>query len=65
MKKSELQQIKNISGQELQKKLHDYQERLRKLKVDLFYGKVKNIREIKDVKKIIARIKGLIQERKP
>ena len=65
MKKSEFQQIKNASEQELQKRLFDYREKLRKLKVDLFYGKVKNIKEIKDVKKTIARIKGLIQERKP
>ncbi|MCL5004442.1 MAG: 50S ribosomal protein L29 [Patescibacteria group bacterium] len=62
VKKSEFQQIKNASEQELQKRLFDYREKLRKLKVDLFYGKVKNIKEIKDVKKTIARIMTILNK---
>lgn len=62
MKKQEIQQIKNLPLAELQKKLSDYREKLRKFKVDLIYGKMKNIKEIKDVKKTIARILTIINK---
>ncbi len=61
MKKRDFQQLKNKPMPELQKNLAENQERLRKLKFDLAQGKVKNIREIRDVKKNIARILGLIK----
>jgi len=60
MKKKEIQQIKNKPLPELRKDLADYREKLRKLKFDLSQGKVKNIREIKETKKIIARILTLM-----
>ena len=50
------QQIKNKPLPELQKDLADSREKLRKLKFDLSQGKVKNIKEIKETKKTIARI---------
>lgn len=56
MKKNEIQQLKTKPLPELQKNLNEYREKLRKLKFDLAQGKVKNIREIKDIKKAIARI---------
>lgn len=61
MKKTESQQFsakggQNRSLQELQKDLADYRSKLQKLKFDLVQGKVKNIKEIKNVKKMIARI---------
>ena len=56
MKNKQLQEIKNKPLAELQKGLVDYREKLRKLKFDLVQGKVKNSREIKDIKKMIARI---------
>ena len=62
MKKRDFQQFKNKPIPELQKDLAENQERLRKLKFDLAQGKVKNIREIRDVKKNIARILGLINQ---
>ena len=62
MKKKDFQQFKNKPMPELQKDLGDYRERLRKLKFDLAQGKVKNIREIKDIKKNIARILGLVNQ---
>jgi len=46
--------------EELQKLLQDCRERLRQLKFDLVSGKVKNVREIRMVKKDIARINTLI-----
>ena len=60
MKKKEIQQIKNKPLPELRKDLADYREKLRKLKFDLSRGKVKNIKEIKETKKIIARILTLM-----
>jgi large subunit ribosomal protein L29 len=56
MKKQALQQLKNKAFGELNKDLRDAYEKLRRLKFDLAQGKVKNIREIKDTKKKIARI---------
>lgn len=53
MKVSELQQK---SESELRQLLQDRRERLRQLKFDLASGKVKNIREIRQIKKDIARI---------
>jgi len=56
MKRTESQQFKNKPLEELQKELLNYREKLRKLKFDLSQGKVKNISEIKETKKAIARI---------
>lgn len=60
MKKKEIQQIKNKPLPELRKDLADYREKLRKLKFDLSQGKVKNIKEIKETKKVIARMLTLM-----
>ncbi|HDH31391.1 MAG TPA: 50S ribosomal protein L29 [Candidatus Wolfebacteria bacterium] len=56
MKQKDNQQFKNKPLPELRKNLADYHEKLRKLKFDLAAGKVKNIREIKAIKKSIARV---------
>jgi ribosomal protein L29 len=56
MKKKDVQEITNKSIAELQKDLAGYREKLRVLKFDLAAGKVKNIREIRAVKKSIAQI---------
>lgn len=60
MKISELRQK---SKKELQKILIDSRERLRGLKFDLASGKVKNVREIRELKKDIARILTLLKEK--
>ena len=57
MKTTELRQK---SKPELQKILSDYQEKLRQLRFDLAAGKVKNVREVRKIKKDIARILTLI-----
>lgn len=62
MKRQEFQQLKEKGEIELHKDLKTFQEKLRSLKLDLAAGKVKNIKEIKNVKKIIARIMTLINE---
>lgn len=61
MKKQELQQLKNKPLSELQKGLSNYRERLGRLRFELSAGKVKNIKEIKETKKGIARIFTIIK----
>ncbi|MEK7144051.1 MAG: 50S ribosomal protein L29 [Patescibacteria group bacterium] len=56
MKQKGIQQFKNKPSEELSKNLSDYREKLRELNFDLAAGKVKNISEIKETKKTIARI---------
>ena len=63
MKKQEFQQLKSRSHEELQKELKDYNEKLRNLKFDLAAGKVKNVREIRAIKKIIACIITIVNEK--
>lgn len=53
MKINELRQKQEL---ELTKMLQDNREKLRQLKFDLASGKVKNVREIRQIKKDIARI---------
>lgn len=53
MKKEE---IKTKSNDDLKKLLQDEKEKLRQLRFDLAAGKVKNIREIRLMKKEVARI---------
>ena len=59
MKISELRQITKDG---LQKLLQEKRERLRILKFDLASGKVKNVREIRGIKKDIARILTLLKQ---
>lgn len=51
-----IQEIRRKSNNELQKTLKELREKLRQLRFDLSAGKVKNIREIRAIKKDIARI---------
>jgi ribosomal protein L29 len=60
MKKNEWQQFKTKPEAELQKTLVDSRDRLWKLRNDLAGGKVKNVKEIKSVKELIARVLTLI-----
>jgi len=59
MKTSEL---KRKSKSELQKSLLELREKKRNLRFDLVSGKVKNIREIRETKKEIARILTIIRQ---
>lgn len=58
-------ELKQKSKAELQKTLIDSQERLRSLKFDLASGKVKNVREIRKLKKDIARVLTLLKQTCP
>ena len=63
MKTRELQALKNKVSAELEKDLVSFRERLGQLQFDLAAGKVKNIKEIKAVKKAIATILTVLKER--
>ncbi|MFA5084030.1 MAG: 50S ribosomal protein L29 [Candidatus Paceibacterota bacterium] len=63
MKKKLFQETKNKSAAELQKDLAGHRERLRALKFDLAAGKVKNIKEIQEVKKTIAQILTILKNK--
>ncbi len=57
-------EIKRKSDKELQRTLKELRERLRQLRFDLAAGKVKNIREIRAIKKDIARILTTLNSKK-
>ncbi|MDP2855704.1 MAG: 50S ribosomal protein L29 [bacterium] len=61
MKTKELQKL---ADSEFKKTLEQNQEKLRSLRFDLASGKVKNVREIRETRKTIARIYTIIKERK-
>jgi len=56
--------LRKKSKSELQRMLSSHQEKIRKLRFDLASGKVKNIREIRDLKKDIAKIFTILKEKK-
>lgn len=60
MKRKEIQELKNKPVGELHKLLKESQEKLRILKFDLAAGKVKDLREIRSLRKDIARIQTFI-----
>jgi large subunit ribosomal protein L29 len=57
-----LTELRQKSKNELQKTLQGSQERLRQLRFDLAAGKIKNVREIRKIKKEIARILTLLKQ---
>jgi len=61
MANRELEQLRKRTKEELQKILQDNREKLRQLRFDLAAGKVKNIREIRKVKKEIAQILTILK----
>lgn len=61
MKTKELQKL---TDSELKKALEQNQEKLRSLRFDLASGKVKNVREIRETRKTVARVYTLLKERK-
>ncbi len=58
------QDFRNKSEEELHSLLRQKREALRQLRFDLVAGKVKNLREIRAVKKDIARILTVINEKR-
>ena len=61
MKKKELQNFKTKPEAELQKELKTNRDKLENLSFDLAAGKVKNIREIRHLKKAVAQILTILR----
>lgn len=55
-----IKEFRRLSRSELQRVLKEKREKLRQLRFDLIAGKVKNVREIREIKKDIARILTLM-----
>ena len=64
MKKKEIQELKNKQPGELSRIVSDSNERLRALRFDLAAGKVKNVNELRTLRKNIARMQTFIREDK-
>ncbi|MDO8559143.1 MAG: 50S ribosomal protein L29 [bacterium] len=60
-----ISELKQKPAEELKKLLQDNRENLRQLKFDLSSGKVKNVREIRKIKKDIARILTRLRQEAP
>ncbi len=58
----ELKELKNLPKNELKSLLDQKQERLRVLRFDLSFGKVKNVREMRATRKLVAQIKTILKE---
>lgn len=58
----ELKELKAMPEGELKSLLEQKQERLRVLRFDLSFGKVKNVREIRATRKLISQIKTILKE---
>lgn len=57
MKKKDVEKLKKMSRAELLKDIQESKDALWQLRVDLSTGKVKNIREIRNLRKRITRMK--------
>lgn len=60
MKKREFEQFKVKAPAELKKFVEDSKEKLRALKFDLAAGKVKNVAELKNLRRDVARALTLL-----
>lgn len=64
MKKSDLKQLKELGLNDLNKLVEEKRSALLKLRFDLTMGKLKNISEIRKLKKDIAQILTIINEKR-
>jgi len=58
-----VQEIRNLSDRELEKKLSDLKEELFNLRFQLTTGQLDNVMRIREVKRSIARIKTIQRQR--
>lgn len=63
MKKNDLKELRGKSVKLLEKELAEKKSRINDLRFDLSLGKIKNVREIRQLKKSIAQILTLIREK--
>ena len=64
MKRNDIQELKNKSAVELSKLLGEERIKLRGMKFDLSLGKVKNVKEVHQTKKLIARLATFLEQSK-
>lgn len=62
MKRDQLKKLKEKPSEELKKELQLSKDNLWQLKLDLASGKVKNVREIRSLKKVIAVINTILNK---
>lgn len=62
MKLKEIQELKNKPAAELEKMLKESRDKLRVLKFDLEAGKVKDVAELRQVKRNIARMQTFLNQ---
>jgi large subunit ribosomal protein L29 len=55
-----IEELKQISKEELAAKIKENREKLRQMRFDLATGKVKDVREVRQLKKEIARIMTIL-----
>ncbi len=60
-KQDKIRDFKKMKKEELSRLLKEKREKLRQLKFDLAAGKVKNVREIRENRKDIARLLTLLK----
>lgn len=63
MKKKDLQDLKMKPEAELMRLVKDTKEKLRAFRFDLAAGKVKNVKEFRENRKLVARAKTLLREK--
>ncbi len=63
MKLKEVQELKSKPPAEQEKMLKEQREKLRTLRFDLVAGKVKNVSELRHVRKTIARLLTFIHQK--
>ena len=62
MKKKDIQELKNKPAGELERLIIDGSEKLRALRFDLAAGKVKNVNELHQTRRRIARAKTFLRQ---
>lgn len=62
-RKDKLKDYRKMNKKEIMKELEEKKEDLRAKKFNLSSGKVKNVKEVEEIKKDIARIKTIINEK--
>lgn len=58
-----IKDFSRMQKEELERILRDKKEKLRELRFNLVAGKVKNVREVREMKKDIARILTLLKQK--
>lgn len=64
MKKTEVQNLRNKSKEELASELATNADKLWQVRNDVLNGKVKDVREVRRIKKLIAVMKTILTEKK-